>query len=222
MKKLLFTFLFAGIVMKAQTHRFIYDVVYKKDSTSTMLTKENYHLDIDHESVTYYTRDFFIADSLVANNIEFPKDTKLNTSTIVFHRKGSENYDEIDLLEGNIILKLQSENSQNWKLTNENKKVNDLTLQKATTTFGGRNWTAWFTKEIPFQEGPYKFHGLPGLIVELYDDKENYRFELVKSAKINKPAKNQFIEMSRQMSVHVNWEKYKKTKLTFYHSPVLS
>lgn len=220
MKKLLFTFLFAGIVMKAQTHRFIYDVVYKKDSTSTMLTKENYHLDIDHESVTYYTRDFFIPDSLVANNIEFPKDTKLNTSTIVFHRKGSENYDEIDLLEGNIILKLQSENSQNWKLTNENKKVNDLTLQKATTTFGGRNWTAWFTKEIPFQEGPYKFHGLPGLIVELYDDKENYKFELVKSVKLDKPAKNQFIEMSRQMSVPVNWEKYKKTKLTFYDSPV--
>ncbi|MFL9832444.1 hypothetical protein ABS765_00205 [Chryseobacterium sp. ST-37] len=28
---------------------------------------------------------------------------------------------------------------------------------------------------MPFQEGPCKFHGLPGLITELYDDKNNYK-----------------------------------------------
>jgi GLPGLI family protein len=220
MKKALFTLLFAGILAKAQTHRFIYDVVYKKDSTSNVQTKENYHLDIENDNITYYTRDFFIADSLISKDLPLPKGEKLNTSSIVFHKKGSENYDEFDLMEGNSILKLQSKDSQNWKLTNESKKVKDLTLQKATTNFGGRNWTAWFTKEIPFQEGPYKFHGLPGLIVELYDDKENYKFELVKSSKLNIPVKNQFIEMSRQMSVPVDWAKYQKTKLTFYESPV--
>jgi GLPGLI family protein len=220
MNKLIFTFLLAGSLMKSQTHRFIYDVVYKKDSASTVRTKENYHLDIENDKVTYYTRDFFIADSLMSNNLKFPVDTKLNTSSIIFHKKGDDNYDEFDILEGSTILKLQSAELQNWKLTKESKKVKDLTLQKATTTYGGRNWTAWFTREIPFQEGPYKFHGLPGLIVELYDDKNNYKFELVKSVKMAGAPKNQFIEMSRQMSVPVDWEKYKKTKLTFYESPV--
>ncbi|MCY0969486.1 hypothetical protein ACM642_10355 [Chryseobacterium sp. CY353] len=31
----------------AQTHRFIYDVVYKPDSTSSEVRKTNYHLDIN-------------------------------------------------------------------------------------------------------------------------------------------------------------------------------
>lgn len=220
MRKLLFTLLIVSTAAKSQMHRFIYDVIYKKDSTTNMMTKENYHLDIDNDDVTYYTRDFYIADSLINNNLKFPSNSKLNTSAIVFHKKGAENYDEFDILEGSTILKLQTQDSQNWKLAKDSKKVNNLTLQKATTTFGGRKWTAWFTKEIPFQEGPYKFHGLPGLIIELSDDKENYRFELVKSEKIEKVSKNQFIEMSRQMSTPVDWEKYKKTKLTYYDSPV--
>ncbi len=220
MNKLFFTFLVAGSFMKSQTQRFIYDVTYKKDSASTVRTKENYPLDVENENVTYYTRDFFVADSLISNNLKFPDGAKLNTSSIIFHKKGNDQFEEFDLLEGSTILKLQSAESQNWKLTKESRKVKNLTLQKAITTYGGRNWTAWFTKEIPFQEGPYTFHGLPGLIIELYDDKGNYRFELVKSEKIAGMQKNQFIEMSRQMSVPVEWEKYKKTKLTYYESPV--
>ena len=39
----------------AQTHRFIYDVVYKKDSTSNITTKENYILDIGTKETKYYT-----------------------------------------------------------------------------------------------------------------------------------------------------------------------
>ena len=60
---------------------------------------------------------------------------------------------------------------------------NDWKLQKATTDFGGRKWTAWFTTEIPYSEGPYKFKGLPGLVVELSDSENNFQFELVKISK---------------------------------------
>ncbi|RQO38111.1 GLPGLI family protein [Chryseobacterium sp. KBW03] len=212
---MLLSFFFAN----SQTHRFVYDVEYKKDSTSNLTTKENYLLDINKSEVLYYTRDFFIADSLINNNIPFPKNMKLNTSTIITHRIGDNNYHEYDLLE-NTILKLQTKDFQNWKLTGEKKKIKELFLQKAVTNWGGRNWTAWFTTEIPFQEGPYKFHGLPGLIVELYDDKDNYRFELVKSEKYNGKKENQFIEISKQQAVAVEWEKYKSTKIKFYESPV--
>lgn len=58
------------------------------------------------------------------------------------------------------------------------KKNGQFNLQKATARYGGRNWIAWFTEEIPISEGPYKFNGLPGLIFEIYDDKENYKFTL--------------------------------------------
>jgi hypothetical protein len=51
-------------------------------------------------------------------------------------------------------------------------------------------WTAWFTKEINVSDGPYKFSGLPGLIVKLEDDRGDYKFDLVKKVVI----KNAFEE----------------------------
>lgn len=215
---LLSTVLLAGFAAKAQTHRFIYDVEYKKDSTQNSTTKENYHLDIDSKDIKYYPRDFFVGDSLVANNLQITNGSKFNTSHIITHKLGSADYNYYDVIE-NVVLKLSSKNTQNWKLTNEKKKVKDLTLQKATTTWGGRNWTAWFTADIPFQEGPYKFNGLPGLIVELYDDKNNYKFELVKTQKLS-PQKNMYIDYMLEQNVAVDDAKYKASKLKYYDSPV--
>ena len=202
----------------AQTHRFIYDVVYKKDSTSNITTKENYILDIGTKETKYYTYDFFVADSLITNNIPFPKEMKLNTSDIIVHKNNNNEFSQYDLLE-NTVLQLQTNDTQKWNLSQEKKNVKNLSLQKAITTWGGRNWTAWFAEEIPFQEGPYKFHGLPGLIVEIYDDKKNYHFELVRSEKI-KEEENQFIEISEKMGIPITWEKYKTAKIKYYESPV--
>ncbi|WP_047446390.1 GLPGLI family protein [Chryseobacterium sp. JAH] len=209
----------SSFALRAQAHRFIYDVEYKKDSIQNITTKENYHLDIDIKEIKYYPRDFFVGDSLVVNNLTIPKDSKFNTSSIIVHQSGKEIYDDYDILD-NIVLKLSSENNQNWKLTDEKKKVKDLNLQKATARWGGRNWIAWFTADIPFQEGPYKFHGLPGLIVELYDDKNNYRFELVKTQKLEKPYVNQYISYFMSQSVAVDQDKYRTTKLKYYDSPI--
>ncbi len=202
----------------AQTHRFIYDVVYKKDSTSNITTKENYILDIGTKETKYYTYDFFVADSLITNNIPFPKEMKLNTSDIIVHKNNNNEFFQYDLLE-NTVFQLQTNDTQKWNLSQEKKNVKNLSLQKAITTWGGRNWTAWFAEEIPFQEGPYKFHGLPGLIVEIYDDKKNYHFELVRSEKI-KEEENQFIEMSEKLGIPITWEKYKTAKIKYYESPV--
>ncbi|MFC0426406.1 GLPGLI family protein [Chryseobacterium scophthalmum] len=216
---LLTTVLLAGFTGKAQTHRFIYDVEYKKDSTQNVTTKENYHLDIESKIIKYYPRDFFVGDSLVTRNLPITDGSKFNTSHIITHKSGTADYDYYDVLE-NVVLKLSSKNTQNWKLTNEKKKVKDLNMQKATTNWGGRNWTAWFTTDIPFQEGPYKFHGLPGLITELYDDKNNYKFELVKTQKIANPKGNMFIDYMLGNSIAVDETKYKDSKLKYYDSPV--
>lgn len=65
-----------------------------------------------------------------------------------------------------------------WKITEEQKEFEGYVVQKATTSFAGREYEAWFTLEISIPDGPYVFSGLPGLIVELYDTEKHYHFEL--------------------------------------------
>src|SRR5699024_12191755 len=66
-----------------------------------------------------------------------------------------------------------------WEIIDETKEYFGYTVQKATTTFSGREYVAWFTIEIPINDGPYIFYGLPGLIVELYDTEKHYYFGLL-------------------------------------------
>ena len=64
-----------------------------------------------------------------------------------------------------------------WKILKDTMSFSGIACQKATAKFKGRNWTAWFATEIPFQSGPWKLNGLPGLIVAAYDEKKEVKFE---------------------------------------------
>ena len=66
-----------------------------------------------------------------------------------------------------------------WKIMPAKKVVAGYECQQAFTAFGGRMFEAWFTRDIPVSEGPYKFYGLPGLIVKVRDTHDDYVFELL-------------------------------------------
>lgn len=57
-----------------------------------------------------------------------------------------------------------------WAISNEVKKMGNRICRKATMQFRGRNYTAWFDEKIKLINGPWKYGGLPGLIMEIYDD----------------------------------------------------
>lgn len=77
-------------------------------------------------------------------------------------------------------------NSINWKLIDESKRISGYECKKAITKYGNKNIIAWYTTEIPFQDGPYTFKGLPGLIVSLEDSKQYYTFLLKDLKKVKK------------------------------------
>ncbi|MBK8711290.1 MAG: GLPGLI family protein [Niastella sp.] len=64
----------------------------------------------------------------------------------------------------------------NWEISKEFKYILSYEVYKARANFRGRNYTAWFTNKIPVLSGPWKFGGLPGLILELYSDDEQVKF----------------------------------------------
>ena len=74
-----------------------------------------------------------------------------------------------------------------WEIKPAKKIVAGYECQQAFTAFGGRTWEAWFTRDIPVSEGPYKFYGLPGLILQVRDTHDNYVFELLSVGHDDKP-----------------------------------
>ena len=64
----------------------------------------------------------------------------------------------------------------NWNITNKTKKIGSYIATKATGHFRGRDYTVWFIYDIPVPFGPWKLHGLPGLILEGEDKEKVLRF----------------------------------------------
>jgi GLPGLI family protein len=59
--------------------------------------------------------------------------------------------------------------SINWIITNEKKNIQNYLCTMAKAKFRGRSYEAWFTNDLPISDGPWKFKGLPGLILEISD-----------------------------------------------------
>ena len=68
---------------------------------------------------------------------------------------------------------------QQWKMGAETQTILGHRCQKATCHWRGRDFVAWFAPDIPVKAGPWKFGGLPGLILKLQDTAGVYRFEAV-------------------------------------------
>ncbi|KFC36203.1 GLPGLI family protein [Elizabethkingia anophelis] len=219
MKYIFLIFSLFFFTMQAQTHRFIYEIHIKKDSTSTERLKDNYIVDVNPDNVYYYNYSFYVADSMqkLNSNEGFPVPRDLN---LYMHPSKKDKYVHYEMMGFNIF-KMEQTDKQDWKLHTENKTFQGYNLQKATARWGGRNWTVWFAADIPFQEGPYKFHGLPGMIVEIEDDKGNFKFVLVKYNRIKDTQNLDIFNFMGSKAVPITREKYVKLKLDFYSDPLM-
>jgi len=220
MKTIMLFCFFLISFFQAQTRRYIYELQLKMDSAETEYQKFYMILDINKNETKFYGRNLLIADSL---NKKFGNQDNKHidmTGQIVKRKNGSsENENFINIKFGYYYLK--TTDIINWEIENETKKFNDYTLQKATADFGGRHWTAWFNKEIPFNEGPYKFSGLPGLIFEIQDDKNNFIYKLVKNQNFagNFPT-DDFLESNfGNKAIAINEKQKRKLLLDFYNDP---
>lgn len=66
---------------------------------------------------------------------------------------------------------------QDWSILDESKEVCGYTCRKAVCHWRGRDYVAWFTTDIPVSAGPWKFGGLPGLIMKIADSTNTYSWE---------------------------------------------
>jgi len=74
-----------------------------------------------------------------------------------------------EFMEKNNFLYTEPIPVQNWIVSDDTLTVAGYLCQKATCRFRGRDYIAWFSNDIPISNGPWKFGGLPGLILKVYD-----------------------------------------------------
>lgn len=66
-----------------------------------------------------------------------------------------------------------------WQMQEGTKEVLGYSCNKASVEYAGRRYTAWFALDLPIQDGPWKFRGLPGLILMVTDDDGLFTYEAV-------------------------------------------
>lgn len=227
-----------GLMLSAQesANRFFYELSFKPKKDSTKIDKVMTVLDIAKDKSVY--QDFTVPaqDSIIKVAVEEMEKTqtfkdmsktikmpKFSYKVIKSYPTMKETYQDrisINLFGYEEDLKL------NWKILNDKEKIGTYNTQKATTEFGGRQWTAWFSTDLPFPDGPYKFYGLPGLIVKIEDDGKNYSWELKGNKKINNWKEISYAEevnakfgMSNDMKI-VPRDRFEKSYIAFKQDPM--
>ncbi|MBS1571231.1 MAG: GLPGLI family protein [Bacteroidetes bacterium] len=230
MKKLFVLLIsFFSTLFFSQNTRFIYEVSMKKDSTNRGDVKtELAYLDVVGQKSMFYAEKRIKRDSIMQVVFQSQGSMRPDRSAMQNLRSDINYTIEKNLADQKVefrdriamdIYSYNEDRPMNWKIQSETAKIGDYKAQKAELDFGGRHWIAWFTQDIPVMDGPYKFHGLPGLIIKIEDSKGDYSF-LLKETKKNAQIANltnmgNIIKVKRADYLK-QMEKYKKDPSSFF------
>lgn len=127
----------------------------------------------------FFDRGEYIIDSTVWVNelqiskVEFDEFVKDNLGKIFekwWKDRETNCFEEVGMLRVNSYTTTDCTAVQDWNIDyDDTLEICGYICRKATCTFRGRDWTAWYAPEMPFQSGPWKLHGLPGLILKATD-----------------------------------------------------
>ncbi|WP_449399938.1 GLPGLI family protein [Chryseobacterium wanjuense] len=201
-KLLGFFVLFLVSMSYGQTTRYIYETAVNPDSINLVSMRiEKTFLDVKGSRSLFISENKLIKDSLFASfkpeGKEERKKDKKNLSKTEGRKYAEPTFFEYFIIKniaeqkvyyydrvGGKQIYYQEDRPLKWEISDVTEKQNGYPAQKAIAIFGGRIWTAWFTRDINISDESYKFSGLPGLIVKLEDDKGDYKFDLVKKITI--------------------------------------
>lgn len=169
----------------------IYHFFHIRDTTNTgRIWEEDFQMAFNTQRSLYTSYTKQMQDSILKSKVEAAASAGSNQINMgLFVPSTAENiftsanertvYINKFFSENNYLIKEVME-QVNWKIEKETKILLGYTCQMATGICKGRKYTAWFTTDIPVSFGPWKLQGLPGLIMEAYDDSQRIKFTCTK------------------------------------------
>lgn len=187
------------------------------------LTKDIVVLEIGNKSLKSYSQLLYQADSIAS--VLTKKSTKAIPlfqepvpPVIVYknYPKGKNTVVYRTFMSGPIMEYVENIPTFKWELLSDKKTIAGYSCQKALTSFRGRTYEAWFASQIPIKEGPYKFAGLPGLILKITDTQSHYSYTCIG---IQKPKKKTPIVFWKWDTQKANREKLNSMIKRMYQQP---
>ncbi|MCI1188949.1 GLPGLI family protein [Hymenobacter sp. DH14] len=179
--------------------RCVYRFTYQSDSLNKMsVVSETAFLFINKQESEYTTRKNLQMDSaqrVVLARMRLNQGGRLSVAGMpvtsinyrIYKNYECKSITTIETIDIQRFRYTEPESVLAWRILPERQAVAGYACQKAQVAYAGRNYEAWFTNELPISDGPYKFSGLPGLIVRLADTKAHYSFDLVAVQKLATP-----------------------------------
>lgn len=224
--RVLLILLIISFNLKSQNQRFLYEYKSIPDSLHRdNIESELMALDVSEKFSKFYSYNNYKYDSISKSNI----DKEISDSDLKIKKSKNsyiiiKDYPDftISLISriGQTKYNVKDERTLKWNILSENDVLGNFKIQKAETKFAGRKWMAWFTTEIPIQEGPYKFRGLPGLILKISDNTNSHSFVLVGIQKLNNiNSKTDNFVFDFGTNQNISQEKYKQILEEFRKDP---
>ncbi|MEJ5054140.1 GLPGLI family protein [Sphingobacterium sp. MYb382] len=212
-----YLFVFVGIIClsyskskikKHKIYQVLYEMKYQKDSLDEKsLTIEIMELFTNSELSLFRSYEYSAIDSnkfgFSVNRINLQQKI-LSTYYVTKDLKSNVVgfFDKIRL--GNKDSYVYYENIANkedsWIVTSETDSLKGFSCQKAYIDLGGRRWIAWFCNDIPISDGPYKFGNLPGLIIDIHDTTDTWRFSFLELKEVDGMPKNHKSETAKEIT----------------------
>ena len=194
-----FQFIFFTSFSQIKSENIIFRVNYHYSGTpdsNNLNYKANYFydLDVNLEKSLFYDPNRLLGDSLLyidkGNQDDFSKLANLSkynstAATFIAQNEYKINYIKIWDNVGKGFYYIEKKPLQKWITLNDSMYINNLMCYKATTHFRGRDFIAWYTLKYPYPVGPWKFNGLPGLIIKIEDSKKQFLFEATNIVNVN-------------------------------------
>ncbi|MFY1045167.1 GLPGLI family protein [Chryseobacterium sp. GP-SGM7] len=218
MNKYFLFFFFLIQYSYSQEYRVIYDFNYKLDSLKNYSENIEMVLDIQKDYSKFYYKKLIKLDSLVRSraiiSYGFPIQQVVKRKTGLFV---NENFVNV----ADKYYNYPTTDDIHWEILSDTKLSDNHKLQKAEAKWGGRKWIAWFSTEIPVSEGPYKFRGLPGLIFEVKDSKDNFNYKLVSINKsLSEYDTSNIVETNLGMNpISITLKQFQKILINNYNNP---